>query len=168
MFNNYFKTALRNLFKQKSFTFINVIGFAVGMTCFILILIYVLFELSYDKFFPRSDQIYRVAIERKYPDKIRNWGRTALPVAATFQEEFPEILQGTRLITNNNALLVTYLDKYIYNERVMFADANFFEVFTCLLSRVTPGQRWLSLTRLSSRKTRQTWSLGTKTPCPRR
>lgn len=129
MFKNYFKTALRNLFKQKSFTFINVIGFAIGMTCFILILIFVLFELSYDKFFKQSDRIYRVAIERKYPDKIRNWGRTAFPVAATFQEEFPEILQGTRLITNNNALLITYKDKHIYNERVMFADANIFKVF---------------------------------------
>ena len=129
MFNNYFKTALRNLLKQKSFSFINVIGFAVGMTCFILILIFVRFELSYDKFFKESDRIYRVAIERKYPDKIRNWGRTAFPVAATFQEEFSEILQGSRLITNNNALLITYGDKHIYNERVMFADANFFEVF---------------------------------------
>jgi putative ABC transport system permease protein len=129
MFNNYFKTALRNLFKQKSFTFINIVGFAVGMTCFILILIYVLYETSYDKFFPDSDRIYRLAIERKYPDKIRNWGRTAFPVAATFKEEFPEILLGTRLINNNISLLVTYQDKHIYNERVMFADANFFEVF---------------------------------------
>ena len=124
------KIALRNLLKQKSFTFINIIGLAVGMACFILILLYVLFELSYDRFHEKGDQIYRVAIERKYPDRVRLWGRTAFPVAQTFQNEFPEILQGTRLITNNNALLITYEDKNIYNDRVIFADKNFFGVFS--------------------------------------
>lgn len=130
MFRNYAKIALRNLLKQKSFTFINIIGLAVGMTCFILILLYVLFELSYERFHKQADQVYRIAIERKYPDRVRLWGRTAFPVAQTFQNEFPEIEQGTRLITNNNALLVTYAEKNIYNDRVIFADENFFEVFS--------------------------------------
>jgi putative ABC transport system permease protein len=138
MIKNYLKISIRNLLKQRSFTFINVFGFAIGMTCFILIMLYVRYELSYDRFIKNSDRIYRVAIERKYPDKVRNWGRTALPVAATFQEEFPEIIQGTRLITNDNALLVTYGDKNIYSSRVVFGDPNFFEVFSIPLIKGSP------------------------------
>lgn len=138
MFKNYLKVAFRNLLKQKSFTFINVVGLAVGMTCFTLILLYVLFELSYDKFHENTDQIYRVAIERKYPDKVRLWGRTAFPVAQTFQYEYPEILQGTRLINFINAVLITYGDKNFYNDRVIFADPNFFEFFTVPLLQGDP------------------------------
>jgi len=138
MINNYLKIALRNLFKQKSFTFINIVGLAVGMTCFILILLYVRFELSYDNFHTRADRIYRVAIERKYPDKTRYWGRTAFPLAKTFQEEFPEIEQGTRIMNFNIAQLVTYEDKNVYNEHIIFADPNFFEVFSFPLVKGDP------------------------------
>ena len=55
MFRNYFKVAFRNLLKQKSFTLINVIGLAIGMTCFLLIMLYVRFELSYDEFNEKAD-----------------------------------------------------------------------------------------------------------------
>ena len=139
MMKNYLKISIRNLFKQRSFTFINVFGFAIGMTCFILIMLYVSYELSFDRAIKDSDRIFRIAIERKYPDRVRNWGRTAFPVAATFQEEFPEIIQGTRLITNNNALLVTYGDKNIYSSRVVFGDPNFFEVFSIPLVKGSPA-----------------------------
>ena len=130
MFQNYIKIAIRNLLKQKSFTFINVIGLAIGMTCFVLIFLYVRFELSYDNSHEKADQTYRVAIERIYPDKVRLWGRTAFPIARTFQDEYDEILQGTRLLSNNNTIVITYGEKNIEENRVMFADPNFFEVFT--------------------------------------
>jgi putative ABC transport system permease protein len=130
MFQNYIKIAIRNLLKQKSFTFINVIGLAIGMTCFVLIFLYVRFELSYDATHEKADQIYRIAIERIYPDKVRLWGRTAFPIAQTFQEEYDEILQGTRLLTNNNTIVITYGEKNFEENRVMFADPNIFEVFT--------------------------------------
>ncbi len=130
MYKNYLKIAIRNLLKQKSFTFINVSGLAMGIACFMLILLYVKFEISYDRFFEKADQIYRVAIERKYPDRVRLWGRTAFPIARTFQNEYPEILQGTRLVANNNSVLITYGNKNIYNNRVIFADPNFFSVFS--------------------------------------
>ena len=60
MYRNYIKVAIRNLLKQKSFTFINVIGLAIGMTCFVLIFLYVRFELSYDKSHEKADRIHRV------------------------------------------------------------------------------------------------------------
>ena len=138
MYRNYIKIAIRNLLKQKSFTFINVIGLAVGMTCFVLIFLYVRFELSYDDSHEKADQIYRVAIERIYPDKVRLWGRTAFPIAQAFQEEYEEILQGTRLLANNNTIVITYGEKNIEENRVMFADPNFFEVFTIPLIQGDP------------------------------
>ena len=138
MFQNYIKIAIRNLSKQKSFTFINVIGLAIGMTCFVLIFLYVRFELSYDKTHEKADQIYRVALERIYPDKVRLWGRTPFPLGPTFQEEYEEILQGTRLVTNNNTIVITYGEKNIEENRVMFADPNFFEVFTIPLIQGDP------------------------------
>jgi putative ABC transport system permease protein len=130
MFQNYIKIAVRNLLKQKSFTFINVIGLAIGMTCFVLIFLYVRFELSYDKTHDKAKHIYRVALERIYPDKVRLWGRTPFPMAPTFQDEYEEILQGTRLLTNNDTIVITYGEKNIEENRVMFADPNLFEVFT--------------------------------------
>lgn len=130
MFQNYIKIAIRNLLKQKSFTFINVIGLAIGMACFVLIFLSVRFELSYDNSHEKADQIYRVALERIYPDKVRLWGRTPFPMAPTFQEEYEEILQGTRILTNNNTIVITYGEKNIEENRVMFADPNFFDVFT--------------------------------------
>lgn len=139
MFNNYLKIALRNLFKRKSHTFINIAGLAIGMACFLLIWLYVQFELFFDRFHKNADQIYRVAIERKYPDKVTLWGRTALPIARTFQSEYPEIIEGTRLLANNNAFLITYGDKNIYNERVYFADPNFFDVFSIQLVQGDPA-----------------------------
>ncbi len=131
MFRNYFKTALRMLWKQRSFTFINIVGLAFGLTCFIFILLYVLFELSYDKFNENADRIYRVAVERKYPDRVRLWGQTAFPLAPTLPDEFPEVLAGTRLLGNpRNTILIRYGDATLYNNRVVFADPNFFDFFT--------------------------------------
>ncbi len=138
MFRNYIKIAVRNLLKQKPFTFINVIGLAIGMTCFVLIFLYVRFELSYDDFHENADRIFRIAMERKYPDKVRLWGRTAYPIARTFPEEYAEILQGTRLLAPFSTFVITYGEKSIEENRVMFADSNVFDVFTIPLIRGIP------------------------------
>ena len=128
MFGSYIKIALRNLFKQKSLTLINAFGLSMGMVCFILIMFYVRFELSYDRFHKKAEQIYRVVIERTYPDKVRYWGRTAFPIAKTFKKEYPEIVGSIRLVSNNNTLLIRYKDKNIDGNRVIFADPDFFDV----------------------------------------
>ncbi len=130
MYRNYIRIAFRNLLKQKTFTFINMVGLAIGMTCFVLILLYLKLELSYDTYHESSDRIYRVALARTYPDKVRLWGRTALPLAKTLQQEYDEVAQATRLLGNNNALLIKYGDKSIEGNRVLFADRNIFEVFS--------------------------------------
>ena len=138
MFRSYLKIAIRNLFKKKAYAFINALGLAMGMVCFILIMLYVGFEFSYDKFHEKANRIYRVVINRTYPDKVRTWGRTAFPIATAFKSEYPEIQDGTRMATNNNPLLIRYGDKNIDGNRVIFADPNFFDVFTVPLLQGDP------------------------------
>ena len=85
MFKNYFKIALRNITKNRMFSFINISGLAVGMVCFILIMLYVHYELSFDTFHAKSDRIYRVI--RKYPENTigdySHIGSTPAPLAPT-------------------------------------------------------------------------------------
>jgi putative ABC transport system permease protein len=141
MFGNYLKTALRMLWKQRSYTFVNVVGLAFGMACFIFILLYVLFELSFDNFHGNADRIYRIAVERKYPDRVRLWGQTASPLAQTLEDEFPEVLRGTRLVANfRNTVVVRFGDKSLTNNRIVFADPDFFDVFTIPMVQGNPKE----------------------------
>ncbi|MFC1726698.1 ABC transporter permease, partial [candidate division KSB1 bacterium] len=131
MFKNYLKIALRNIKKSKSYTFINVFGFAVGLATCLLILLHVKYELSYDKFFEKGDNIYRLMLERKYPEKkSRHWGWTSVIDGATMKEEFPEIVDAARLLTEVGAeTQVDYLDKKFIETRAYYADPNFFNIF---------------------------------------
>ncbi|MFN7330441.1 MAG: hypothetical protein ACK5UP_13155, partial [Bacteroidota bacterium] len=68
MLTNYLKTAIRSLLKQRIYTLINVLGLVVSITACLLIAIYVRYELSYDNFFKDADRIYKLVLERKYPN----------------------------------------------------------------------------------------------------
>ncbi|MFM8741599.1 MAG: ABC transporter permease, partial [Cytophagales bacterium] len=68
MLTNYLKTAIRSLFKQRIYTLINVVGLVVSITACLLLGLYVHYELSYDKFFNDADRIYKLVLERKYPN----------------------------------------------------------------------------------------------------
>ena len=128
MFKNYFKVALRKLLKQKSFTFINIIGLAVGMACFIFILLFVLFELSYDGFHEKGDRIYRLLIDADIGGHIRA-PATMLPAGPTMMRDYPEVENFTR-IGNLQTLSVEYGDKQFQEADVGFADHSFFELFS--------------------------------------
>jgi putative ABC transport system permease protein len=66
MFTNYLKIAWRSLLKNKGFSIINIVGLAIGLSCFLLIALYVVDELSYDRFYPNADRIYRVDADIKF------------------------------------------------------------------------------------------------------
>lgn len=131
MFRNYFKTAYRNLFRHKGFTFINIAGLALGITACLLIGLFVYDELQYDKFLPEGEQVYRV-----YSDKsAKEAGEMVAPVppmfATTLEQDFPEVEQAVRILMQqfdaNN--LVEAGEKRIYEKGRFFADPGFFEVF---------------------------------------
>ncbi|MFY0600189.1 MAG: ABC transporter permease [Cyclobacteriaceae bacterium] len=130
MFSSYVKVARRSLWKHKMFSFINISGLTVGLTCCILISLYIRDELSYDRFHEKSDKIYRLTREFKSPD-----GSTALhlahlapPFVPLLEVDFPEMETMTRFVILGET--IRHKDK-IYNEPdVGFADNNIFKVFS--------------------------------------
>lgn len=86
MFKNYFKIAIRNLWKNKGFTFINIAGLAIGLSCFILITLYVIDELSYDRFYPNAERIYRVDADIKFGGNQLSLCTNSDPMGATLKK----------------------------------------------------------------------------------
>lgn len=127
MLRNYFKIALRNLYRHKGFTLLNISGLAIGMTAGFLVLLYVSFELSYDKMHSKSDSIYRVVATIDTPSEKIEAGVTAWAVAPNIKKEFPEILKYTRIV--NEDFTFVKEDAKFLEENIILADSSFFEIF---------------------------------------
>jgi len=134
MLRSYLKTAIRNLLKQRIYTIINVVGLAVSITACLLIVIYVKHETSYDAFFPEGDRVYKLILERKYPNHSTLYAITPHSYANAMQHDFPEVennllLQGAgenriiRYKVNENEI------KSFEEDHFMFADSAFFSFF---------------------------------------
>jgi len=124
---NYIKIAVRYLIKHKGFSFINIAGLAIGMTCSLFILLWVQDELSFDKFQRDVDRMYRVNIH--LPDMDVKAAVSDAPMAEAAQQEIPEIQQAIRLSMNNNDLMQVG-DKVFEESGIVFADSNFLSFFT--------------------------------------
>jgi hypothetical protein len=99
MFKNYLKIALRNLFRQKAYSFINISGLAIGMACAILILLWVQDELSYDRFFENADRLYMAILGEHNPGgEIKYYRTTPAPLAAELKARYPEIANSARYL----------------------------------------------------------------------
>ncbi|MDX1672270.1 MAG: ABC transporter permease [Balneolaceae bacterium] len=131
MLKNYFKIALRNLGKNKIYTFTNVIGLTVGLGCCILIFMYVHQQLSYDDFHPNSDRLYRVALERIYPDRASSYAIIPSGFSEAFEDEIPEVQNATRLLGFPSfSNVVEHQDRAFEENYYFFADSNFFDLFS--------------------------------------
>jgi putative ABC transport system permease protein len=129
MFKNYFKTAFRNFRKNKFYTGINIVGLAVGIATCLLILLYVLDELSYDKYNKKADQIYRINNEIKFGGNHFDLAVTAALEGPTLVKEIPAVLQYTRL-QNHGDILVKRGQEIVNEQKVAWADSTLFDVFT--------------------------------------
>ena len=127
MFKNYIKIALRNLYRQKGFTLLNICGLAIGMTAGFLVLLYVSFELSYDNMHSKADSIYRVVADIDTPSEKIEANMAAWPIGPNIQKAFPEILKFTRVL--NSDLIIIDNGKKITEEHVIVTDSAFFEIF---------------------------------------
>ncbi|MDP6037601.1 MAG: ABC transporter permease [Candidatus Latescibacteria bacterium] len=96
MFKNYITVAIRNLARHKAYTFINVIGLAIGLTCSTLILLYLQHEFSYESHHTRADRIHKVLAQRLPNGDTTYYHRTQGPVAPALSEEYPEVERATR------------------------------------------------------------------------
>lgn len=133
MFGNYFRIARRNLVKNKIFSFINVFGLAVGLTCCLLIGAFLSDELSYDKNAKQAGQIYRVQLQINQNGGVVQYPDVDVAVGAGMKNSFPEIISSTR-ISGQNQMFMHNGDKLFKEEHVTFCDSNFLEVFSIPLS----------------------------------
>jgi len=136
MIKNYLKIAFRNLWRQKIFSLINIMGLAVGMTACFLIFLYVRFELSYDSFHSKADRIYRVVADIKTPTEVINADRPAWAVPPNVKDEFPEVESFVRITDDN--LLVRKGEIKFQEENAVWADSAFFHVFDFKLLKGNP------------------------------
>jgi len=130
MLKNYLKVALRNLLRHKSYSFINVAGLAVGITCCLLILLFVQDELSYDRYHEKAERIYRLIVENQAEGKTFNNALSSAPMVPALLRDYPEIESAVRFYPADASVLVSHEDKRFYEERFFYADAAVFEVFT--------------------------------------
>jgi putative ABC transport system permease protein len=129
MFKNYIKTAVRSLYKNKGFTAINILGLALGLATCLLIVFYVVDELSYDRYNTKADRIYRVNEDLKLGENNVQYAVAMPPLAKTLKVEYPYIEDATRI----KAAGTTHVKKGNINmveNRVGFVDASIFNVFT--------------------------------------
>ena len=139
MIRNHFKIAWRNLMKYKFISFINLFGLTVGLTCCLLILTYILNELSYDKYNKNADNIYRVTrtFYNGNGEATLSLSTVSPPFGYYLPTDFPEIQKMTRLL-NNGTTPLRYKDKLINEKDVYFADENLFDVFSVKVLKGNP------------------------------
>lgn len=128
MFKNYIKIALRNIFKQKLFSFINIMGLAVGIAVCILIYFYVRHERSYDKFHENADRLYRVYITEDLPQRDPfSYVYNPFHLAEALEQSFSEVEQAVRLDVRTD--IIRYGENK-FSQRVHLVEPEFFEMFT--------------------------------------
>lgn len=132
MIRTYFKVALRHFLKEKFFSLINITGLAIGISVALLIAIYVLHELQYDRFHAKSDRIYRIASFIEMGGNATNLNSTFPPFAAALEQDVPEVEEAVRLYTLNDKVF-KYENKVFTEDEIYYADPDFFNVFTFTL-----------------------------------
>lgn len=137
MLKNYLKIAFVNLRKHKAFSFINIFGLAIGMTCCILIATYVFHELSYDKFHEKADRIYRLRSELKISGEDLDIPKSSPPMAEYLVQNYPEVIGAVRF-RRIGRVPVRYRSSQYYEDHIFFADNSVFDIFTFPMVKGNP------------------------------
>ena len=126
MFRNYLVTALRNIARHKLYSFINIAGLAVGLACVIFVLLFIRDELSYDKWIPGTESLYRIEhtslLLGRPPFAV---ARNPFPMAAAMHDEIPEVVAATNL---NYSFMTLFAGDRQFREPVAEVDPNFFQI----------------------------------------
>lgn len=129
MVKNYLKITWRNLLKNKGYSAINIGGLAIGMTCFLLIAMFIKNELSYDSYHEKGERIYRV-VHHSSPDNSEDswiWGNA--PVGPALKADFPEVIEKVQF-SGRSDILLEYNNRSFQESNCFYMDASAFEVFT--------------------------------------
>jgi putative ABC transport system permease protein len=133
MIKNYFTVAVRNILKHKLFSAINILGMTIGLTACLMIVLYVVDELSFDRFHKDADRIYQVGLHGKLGGQDIRVANTCPPMAAALKAEFPEVDDAIRVAQFFGKPAVKFEDKVFAEDKVLFVDSNFFEFFNFTL-----------------------------------
>lgn len=132
MFKNYLRVAIRNLTRNKSFSFINVFGLALGTACCLYILLYVKDEFSYDKHHEDVQRIYRVTVELEAGEEVSRLATCSPIIPMTMKQDFPEVAEATRFVGmfTDKQQIFRLGEQVFYESNGAYADSTFFNVFT--------------------------------------
>lgn len=129
MFRHYLRTAIRNLWRSRGYSLINILGLAIGIATCLLIFLYILHELGYEKKIPGYENIYRVQVRGRFADDFFNVPLTPGGLAPNLKEVVPEAEAVTR-IQKAGQFTVAYEDKKFYEDKIYFVDSSFFDVIS--------------------------------------
>jgi putative ABC transport system permease protein len=129
MIKNYFKIALRNLWKNKGYSTINIFGLALGLATCLLITLYIADELSYDRFYKNADRIYRINSDVQFGAGKLHMTQTSDMMGQALKKDYPQVESYARIYTNNGSRLIKKGNEFIDEPKVANADSSFFEVF---------------------------------------
>src|SRR3990170_8751805 len=129
MYRSYFKIGWRNLWKNKGLFAINITGLAIGIATCLIIMLFVVDELSYDRYNEKADRVIRIVLKGKVNGEVIKEAVTPAPVASTLKSEFPEVVEATRL-RRFSSPEIKYQNTTYRNSRLAFVDPDFFQVFT--------------------------------------
>jgi ABC-type antimicrobial peptide transport system permease subunit len=136
MLKNYFTIALRNLLKNKGFSFINILGLAIGMASAILILLWIQYEVDYDQFHEKKDRIYEAWNKDFFSGKLQCWNTTPKIFARTVERDFPEVEQAARVNWSTNFLFTVGEKRLTVSGNIV--DSNFLQIFSFPLIKGNP------------------------------
>jgi putative ABC transport system permease protein len=128
MLKNLLTIAIRNILKDKTYSTINILGLTIGITCSMFLFLYILDELSYDRYHKNADNIYRVVSNIKEPDNAFTWAVAQIPLAEELRTNFPEVTNAVRFFGTSRTLYKNE-DKQFYEERFFLADSTVFDMF---------------------------------------
>ncbi|MEO6718931.1 MAG: ABC transporter permease [Ferruginibacter sp.] len=128
MLKNFFKIAVRNLWRSKGFSIINITGLAIGMAAAILIFLWIQNELSYDKFHKNKDRIYQVWNRVPFEGKISCWNSVSAPTAPAIEKDLPEVERAVR-VNQGNSFLLSVADKKMIKSGIT-VDTGFLQMFS--------------------------------------
>lgn len=129
MIKNYLKIALRNFQRHKGYSFINIAGFAIGMACCLLILLYVHHELSYDKYHKDIERVCRIVVDIRTQTTNNVYALVSPTVAPALKAEYPQVEYAARAMPAHSQL-VRQKDTFFYEDRFIYADQELFDIFT--------------------------------------
>ena len=129
MLRNLLLIAIRNIRKDKTYSAINILGLTIGITCSVFLLMYILDELSFDRYHKNANSIYRVVSNIKEPDNAFTWAVAQIPLAEELRDNYPEVKNVVRFFDLGRTLYKNG-EKEFYEEKIFLADSTVFDMFS--------------------------------------